>query len=118
MDKLLIISTDCHAGLPTEHYREHSAAKYHPLLDEYLENCRQARERFQLLGAARKGFAIFNQQFVDDFKNEPLLETGGPEGGWDFQKRTKELEADGVAAEVIYPGPVNLFRETSIPFQG
>jgi predicted TIM-barrel fold metal-dependent hydrolase len=118
MDALMIVSTDCHAGLPTERYRDYLPSQFHPLLDEYLENRRVAREHFQTIGAQKNGFAIFSQQFVDDFKHEPLVEEGGPVGGWEFDKRTKELEADGIVGEVIDPGPVNPFIETSIPFQG
>ena len=118
MSGLIIVSTDCHAGLPTDGYREYLESEHHGVLDDYLASREQARAVGATLGSGRKGFAIFSQQFVDDFNAEDLVEPGGPAGAWDFERRTKELEADGVAAEVIYPGPVNLNIETSIPFQG
>jgi predicted TIM-barrel fold metal-dependent hydrolase len=113
-----VISTDCHAGLPTGQYRDFLEQRYHAELDQYMEHRKAARAKGATLGSAKKGFAQFSQQFVDDFRNEALVEEGGPIGGWDFTMRKKELDADGIVGEVIYPGPVNLDVETSIPFQG
>jgi predicted TIM-barrel fold metal-dependent hydrolase len=118
MSRLTVISTDDHAGLPTERYREYLERRYHAELDEYLVQRQMAWDAGVTLGSNKRGFAAFNQQFLDDYRNEPLRETGGPRGGWEFDVRVKELEADGVVAEVIFPGPVNMDVETSIPFQG
>jgi predicted TIM-barrel fold metal-dependent hydrolase len=118
MNRLTIVSTDCHAGLPTERYLDYLASAFHDELHDYLRERSQARQAGAVTGTEKMGFGPFSQQFVDDFRREALLDDGGTRGGWEFDRRRKELEADGIVAEVIFPGPVNLSRETSIPFQG
>ena len=50
MDRYLIVSTDGHAGLPMEGYRDYLDAKYHAAFDEALpiqrQMTRKAEERF------------------------------------------------------------------------
>jgi len=118
MDRLTVITCDAHAGPPTTEYREYLEARFHPELDDYLEERERAKNAGFLLGSRGKGFASFSQQFLDDFRNEPERHPGGPAGAWDFGLRRKELESDGIVAEVIFPGPANVDVETQIPFQG
>ena len=40
-------------------------------------------------------------------ESEPIA-SGGMEGAWDHARRIRELEADGVAGEVIFPNGVPL----------
>jgi hypothetical protein len=36
MDRYLVISSDCHAGLQPQHYRNYLESKYHAVFDEAL----------------------------------------------------------------------------------
>jgi predicted TIM-barrel fold metal-dependent hydrolase len=118
-DELLtVVSADCHAGLPTDRYSEYLPARFHEELHDYCAHRYQARAAGVTLGSKRNGFSIWKQKFLDDFTAEDLVDDTGPTGGWDFEVRLKDLDSDGVAGEVIFPGPVNVFVETSIPFQG
>lgn len=92
MDRYLIVSTDGHAGLPMEGYRDYLDAKYHAAFDEALpiqrEKTRQAEE-FLLISE-------FNDKWREETKD-------GLAGAWDGTVRNRVLDADGVAAEVLFP---------------
>ncbi|NQZ96333.1 MAG: amidohydrolase family protein [Myxococcales bacterium] len=123
MSNLLIISSDCHAGaLPTV-YNEYMPAKFHAASDAWW--LRFAREMM-----ARAG-TFFDQEAVDDYAEQAdegggrmaafsrqvdldddairgmLTDETSPfaprKGEWDASVRLEELEADGIAAEVIFP---------------
>jgi hypothetical protein len=84
----LIISSDCHAGLPTEEYRAYLDARFHRDFDEFLAGRDRRREEMTQLGIRNEAFAT--KWFQD---NEE-----GLRGGWDSAQRLKELDGDGVAA--------------------
>ena len=95
MDRYLVISSDCHAGLPPERYREYLDPQYREAFDVALplqiEATQQAAEKFlvaEINAEWRKG-------------NEYLLT-----GAWDHDARIKMLDGDGIAGEVIYPDGV------------
>lgn len=92
MDRYLIISSDGHAGLPPEKYREYLDPKYRTSFDEVVE--RETRLRAE----REKHFLI------DDFNNKWRARVGdGLEGAWDGTIRNRVLDGDGVTAEVLYP---------------
>ena len=76
MDRYTVISSDCHAGADVEAYRPYLEARYHEAFDEWL--------------------AGYVSPWAD-------LERPDADRNWDSAKRTAELEADGVVAEIIYP---------------
>ena len=92
MDRYLVISSDCHAGLPPEKYRDYLDPKYRDAFDValpiQLEMTKQAAKMF----------------LVDDINEE--WRKGQEEmltGAWDHEARTKVLDEDGIAGEVIFP---------------
>jgi predicted TIM-barrel fold metal-dependent hydrolase len=90
VDPYLIISSDTHAGLPVEQYRDYLDPQYREAFDDFLK----AREE---AGAAR---ALSDEKFAKKW----FAEQGkGVSGGWDITQRDKELDGDGVAGEVIFP---------------
>jgi predicted TIM-barrel fold metal-dependent hydrolase len=92
MDRYMVISSDCHAGLPPEQYRDYLDPQHRETFDVALPiQIRMTKE------AARK--------FLVDDINEEWRE-GRDEalsGAWDHDQRVKVLDADGVAGEVIFP---------------
>ena len=50
------------------------------------------------------GQAIYGDEALEDFTALDAVSEGGLDGAWDSARRLAELEADGVVAEVIYPG--------------
>jgi predicted TIM-barrel fold metal-dependent hydrolase len=92
MDRHLVISSDCHAGLPPERYRDYLDPKYRPAFDQALpiqiQMTREASKRFlidEINAEWRKG------------REQSLA------GAWDHDERVRVLDADGIAGEVIFP---------------
>jgi len=92
MDRHLVISSDCHAGLPPERYRDYLDPKHRAAFDQALplqiEQTKLAAKKF----------------LVDDINEE--WRRGREEmlaGAWDHDARVRVLEADGIAGEVIFP---------------
>jgi predicted TIM-barrel fold metal-dependent hydrolase len=92
MDRYIVVSSDCHAGLRPELYRDYLDPEYRELYDHALP--------LQLAGAeqAEKNFLI--KEINDEWRrgNELALT-----GAWDHAERIKMLDRDGIAAEVIFP---------------
>lgn len=92
MDRYLVISSDCHAGLPPEQYRDYLDPKYRDTFDVALPIQIEATK------AAAKKF------LVDEINAEWRKgRDEGLSGAWDHDQRIKVLDADGIAGEVIYP---------------
>lgn len=105
-DPYLIISSDCHAGLPTERYRPYLDSRFHPQFDEFLGQQGARREEATRLGVRNDAFA--EKWFYDHEE--------GLRGGWDVGQRLKELDGDGVAAEVVFPDADAVDSRTAAPF--
>ncbi len=92
MDRYLVISSDCHAGLPPEQYRDYLDPEFREIFDQalplQLEATREAAKKF----------------LVDDINAEwrQGIETELT-GAWDHDERIKVLDGDGIAGEVIFP---------------
>ncbi len=125
MSNLLLISSDCHAGAMPATYREYLPERHRDAADGWWVAF--AREM-----ASRAG-TFFDQDALDDYaekagdegfsrvrlagqkvlgeERDALLAMLNEEGGalaprkgeWDAATRLQELEADGVAGEVIFP---------------
>jgi predicted TIM-barrel fold metal-dependent hydrolase len=81
-ERYRIISADCHGGGNITDYRPYLASRWHEQFDEWAA-----------------AYEI------------PYEDMKGPDGdrNWDSDRRLKELEADGIVAEVIYPNTVPPF---------
>lgn len=104
-DRYLVISSDCHAGLPNEQYREWLDPEFRDAFDHSLA------ERARLLELAQRG--ILNEEFAEEWHRE---NEEGLRGGWDAARRDKELDADGVVGEVIFPDADAVTAGASAPF--
>ena len=104
-DRYLIISADCHAGLPNAQYREWLDPSVHEAFDAALTARKKQQE------AAMQGF--LNEEFAEEWKAE---NEEGLRGSWDAERRDKELDADGVAGEVIFPDGDSVTGGASAPF--
>jgi len=81
-DRYMIISADCHGGGAILDYRPYLPSKWHAAFDEW-----------------ESSYEI------------PYEDMKGPDGerNWNSDRRLKELEADGIVAEVIFPNTVPPF---------
>lgn len=98
-----IISADGHAGLPCEEYRPYLEPKYHPQFEEFLAERR----------AKRDADLKMNYDFIMHWETH---NEEGLRGAFDVEQRDKELDADGVAAEVIFADADAISGIASPPF--
>jgi len=103
-DKYLVISADCHAGLPNEQYREWLDPELREPFDAFMV------EREKAIEAAG---SMMDEDFAEEWQRE---NEEGLRGGWDAARRDKELDADGVAGEVIFPDADAVSGGASAPF--
>ena len=82
MDRYTVISADCHAGADLLDYRPFLESKYHDAFDAWA--------------------ATFVSPFGD-------LVQPDADRNWDSTRRMRELEADGVVAEIVYPNTIPPF---------
>jgi predicted TIM-barrel fold metal-dependent hydrolase len=85
VERYLLISADCHAGGSIDQYREYLDAAYRDAFDEW------------------------RGRYSNPFRD---LQGGGRTRNWDSDRRTAELEEDGVVAEVLFPNTVPPFFPT------
>ncbi|MAG29873.1 MAG: amidohydrolase [Deltaproteobacteria bacterium] len=105
MDRYLVINSDGHAGLPPERYREYLDPQYRDEFD------RQLQIRLAALAQASEllEMAAESASWAKDKQH-------GLEGAWDSDRRTEVIDADGVAAEILYVD--GLTERNSPPFGG
>jgi predicted TIM-barrel fold metal-dependent hydrolase len=106
MDRFLVISSDTHAGPPTERYREYLDPKYREAFDADVA----ASE--QLIGMRRE--LIDSAEFEEQWEQE--TGDGGKQASWDPSARNVELDREGIVAEVIFPDADVLGGGASAPF--
>jgi len=91
-DRLIVVSSDCHAGLPIAEYRPYIDSKHHEMLDMVvpitIEMSRKAEESFLI--------KEINDQWRSGIEQELT-------GAWDYDERIKMLDNEGIAAEVVFP---------------
>jgi predicted TIM-barrel fold metal-dependent hydrolase len=98
-EPLVLVSADCHAGPLPEQVRPHVDPEFRDAFDAWLgDEDARARRR-----AEHTGQAVYGDEALEDFTALEAVNEGGVDGAWDSSRRLAELEADGIAAEVIYP---------------
>jgi predicted TIM-barrel fold metal-dependent hydrolase len=104
-DRLLIISGDNHAAAQLPSYAPYIDPQYRPALKE-LE--KEESEFFAVTAVRSK----FSEEVLNVIDERGAIRGGGHVGGWDVSRRLKELDAEGVAAEIVHGGT----GEASMPF--
>lgn len=93
MNRHLVLSSDGHAGLLPDRYREYVDPKYRDAFDVALpiqiERTKEAAKKFLVDEA--------NDAWRSGLADEALS------GAWDHDQRTKVMDAEGIAGEVIFP---------------
>lgn len=91
MDRFIVVSSDCHAGLPGEGYKEYLDSSLHEIFDMALPIQNEMMEK------SEQQFMI--KEINDEWRagNEYQLS-----GAWDHKARIDMLNADGIAGEVVF----------------
>jgi predicted TIM-barrel fold metal-dependent hydrolase len=112
MDKVLLVSADGHAGAPLWVYRDYLEGQYREAFDEWRE---RQREVVQALRTTSTFGAVEMPGRRRPFLAEDPREGITVEEVMDPDTRVKNLEAEGVVAEVLYPGP-DFAKQMGFPF--
>ncbi len=99
----VIVSSDTHAGLQCEDYRPYLDSALHAEFDEYVAE-RHAHRRLS---------EEVNAEFIEEWEGQ---NAEGLRGAYDPEVRDKELDADGVAGEVIFADGDAVTGQESPPF--
>jgi hypothetical protein len=117
MARAILISADCHAAVKSDgqgsnphdsEMRRYVSPGYREAYDAWLA----ARQQMAAEVAARMGNELFADIDEDDnvirrdLSIKPRDEDIAGTAGWDPQRRIRELESDGVVADIIYPNGV------------
>jgi predicted TIM-barrel fold metal-dependent hydrolase len=95
--KFIIVSADSHAGPSPEVYRDYLDPEFRPALDELaVEN-----EQFLKRGITQERYSAGQLDLIDE---RGAIRGGGLLGAWDVNRRLKEMDAEGIAAEILLPG--------------
>ena len=94
MKKILMVSSDCHAGPQPETYRQYMESAHHDAYAAWIAEAEEQRARRR---------SLFEPKFYEKHKAGV---SAGVTGAWDADHRLRELEDDGTVAEVIYPDTI------------
>jgi predicted TIM-barrel fold metal-dependent hydrolase len=99
----VIVSSDTHAGLQVEEYRDYLDAAYHPQFDEWVVERHNHRRLIEEV----------NGEYVERWERENAV---GLRGAFDPDVRDQALDADGVAGEIIFADGDSVTGQESPPF--
>jgi predicted TIM-barrel fold metal-dependent hydrolase len=99
----VIVSSDTHAGLQVEEYREYLDPRFLPQFEEW------AAERHH----HRRLVEEVNGEYVERWERD---NAEGLRGAYESDVRTKEMDADGIAAEIIFADGDSVTGQESPPF--
>jgi predicted TIM-barrel fold metal-dependent hydrolase len=109
MERLLVVSCDCHAGGSPAEYRSHLEPAFRERYDAWLAD-RAAQD-------ARLAQALGLRMAEIDPGDAARGERRGPlTGHWRGAERLSLLDADGIAAEVVFPQPAGPAGPPFYPF--
>ena len=97
MDKLMIVSADSHAIAPPESWQDYVEARYH----EYLPQLEEENRIFTTCMGPLNGYV---QEQTDVYDFDGAYRSGGVTGLWDADVRIREMDREGIAAEIVYTG--------------
>lgn len=102
-DRLLVVSTDCHGGLPIADYKPYVESKYHEMLDMAVPY------QVEMMDKAEQAFLI---KEINDAWRAPIKQE--LTGAWVYKERLNMLAKDGIAAEIIFPDGIT--EQNTPPF--
>lgn len=113
MDRLILVSADSHACGPAEEYLEYMdkatrREAYGPLIED---------ER-RTVGHFKSSLGMLRPDQVDEIDDRDAVRSGRARGTYDVKCRLEEMDAEGIAGELIFPaaymGTVPFFEQLSL----
>ena len=103
MDRFAVISSDCHAGLPAEKYRDYVDPQYRELFDMALPIQKEMTDKSEEIFLLKE----INDQWRAGVEAHLT-------GAWDYDQRIEVLNGDGIAGEIIFPDGIT--EQNAPPF--
>ena len=103
MDRFTIISSDCHAGLPAEGYRDYLDPQFREMFDMALPIQKEMTDK------AEQVFLL--KEINDQWRAGVEAHLSG---AWDYEQRLEVLNGDGIAGEIIFPDGIT--EQNAPPF--
>ena len=105
--KVMLISADCHAGPPVDQYGPWVDLAFRDdyaqfVVDRAAWRARQNRS-MDLPEDGELIDSLFGADMIEFFKSNDALGIEGSTGVWDTDRRTADLEAEGIVAEILFP---------------
>jgi predicted TIM-barrel fold metal-dependent hydrolase len=95
--KMLLVSGDAHAGAMPEDYRDYLDPQYRPAVDDL----KAEQDQFMMNTIMQQRYSPEQLERMDERK---AIRSGGLDGTTNVDRRLKEMDAEGVAAELLCPG--------------
>jgi hypothetical protein len=93
----MVMSADSHSGPRIDDIREYLEAGYVERFDASVAPCLEMPE----MARRPPSMGIVDDE-LQEIYNQELVDTGRIDGNWDSDLRLKEMDNDGVAAEVMF----------------
>ena len=100
-----MISSDGHASAPPETFRPYLEQRHR----EHLDELTRENERFTAAALAIHTFSAEELEIVDE---DGAIASDGRHGAWDLDIRLREMDREGIAAELVIPGTAH----ANVPF--
>lgn len=98
MDRVIIVSGDGHAGAEPEVYRQYIDPQFRSAIDDLARE----NEGFVAMSTIQK--ETLSPETLDLVDNGDAIRSGGEYGSWDVNIRLRELDREGIAAELVLSG--------------
>jgi predicted TIM-barrel fold metal-dependent hydrolase len=105
--KFILVSADSHTGGPPQAYRDYLDPEFRPKLDDLAAE----NQRFLARGVTQERYSQPQLELIDE---RGVIRGGGLFGAWDAGRRLQEMDAEGIAAEILIPG----HQLATLPFFG
>ena len=103
-DRYTLISSDGHASALVKDYREYFDPEHRAQFDAEVEATEPMRVAYRADPARSFGKTMnLPEELIQAFASIPTLQVGGHPGARDPHQRMRDMDADGIAGEVLFP---------------
>ncbi len=103
-ERLMLVSSDCHAGAPWSIYRDYLDPHYRNAYERWVEEHSATHRTPTVAELERERPNSLDSMSPTRLKEyEAAMQAHGHLGNWDPAVRARELDREGIAGEVIFP---------------
>ena len=111
-----VISADSHVYEPPHLWPQYIDPEFKDRAPHVIQDGADEKYVIDGLGASTFGLNAMAGKKSEDL-SPGSKHAEGPRGGWDPEARVKDMDLDGIDAEVLYPSMFNLFRVPDSAYQ-